>query len=135
MLLLALPKVTRELRFPFLFCLLLSGCVPASIPAAMIDNIGIDGYAFRQKEFEHLEQNIKVVLFSNEESLRQTADKVFGPNGKKIKAFAVWGKDNQCVLYIKDPDWQYEPEIIGHELAHCIWGKFHTKLKEENNDS
>ena len=25
----------------------------------------------------------------------------------------------------KGSEWQWEPELIGHEVAHCIWGRYH----------
>lgn len=31
----------------------------------------------------------------------------------------------KCTIFIKDPEWDYEPHMIGHEVAHCIWGEWH----------
>ena len=52
--------------------------------------------------------------------------KQFGPNWKTVSAFTKWNiKDAKCKIYIKDPAWKWEPELIGHEVAHCIWGRYH----------
>ena len=110
-----------------LISILLTGCVAGSIPAAMVPRIGIEGYWFHGKEFSNLDQNIRVVLFDNEAKFRAMAIKTFGyAQGRKIRGFAVWSEEG-CTIYIKDPEWVYEPEVLGHELAHCLWGKFHTE--------
>ena len=35
-------------------------------------------------------------------------------------------------MFIKDPEWQWEPELLGHEVAHCIWGRYHRGKKFSN---
>jgi len=111
-----------------LLTFLLTGCGHTAIPAALIDEVGIDGYRFLQKQFENLQVSVKVVPLQDEKTLRSIAGKVFGPNGKRIRAFTFWNeKEKSCTIYIKDPSWRYEPEAIGHELAHCVWGSFHKQ--------
>ena len=36
-------------------------------------------------------------------------------------------RGDECTVYIKDPDWIYEPEFIGHELLHCFYGNWHKR--------
>ena len=36
----------------------------------------------------------------------------------------------ECTIHMMDPAVNYEPEIYGHELTHCIRGQFH-----KNKDS
>ena len=36
-------------------------------------------------------------------------------------------KGDECTVWIKDPEWIYEPEFIGHELLHCFYGNWHKR--------
>ena len=87
-----------------------------------------DGYVFDRKEYEHTDVSIKFVLLKNEIE-RKNAFELFGKYSDRIAGYTVQSEDtNECTIYIKDTDWIYQPEIIGHEVAHCIWGKWHTNV-------
>lgn len=88
--------------------------------------VAVDGYRFLVKEQETLSPGVQFVLIRSEEDREETMRKVFGSRWKKIAGFTYWNEEKKtCRIYIPDPAWQYRPEIIGHEVAHCIWGKFH----------
>jgi hypothetical protein len=97
---------------------------------------GADNYHFGKKEFERTEITIKIVLLHDRDELITAAEEFgleavslnSGPFALKstVEAFSLIDKDeNKCTIYMKDPDWRYEPESYGHELAHCIWGRWH----------
>lgn len=93
------------------------------------NTIGTDGYRFFGKEYENVTPGVEFVLLQNEEERVAVKKKFFGPEWKKVSAFTEWNvKEGVCKIYIQDPDWQYKPELIGHEVAHCIWGRWHEQV-------
>lgn len=107
--------------------LFLSGCAqtlnstksPSRVTAA-------DNYRFLEKEYETLKPGVEFVLLRNQEEYKAVMKQQFGSDWKTISAFTFWDKQKAtCKIYIKDPAWEYTPELIGHEVAHCIWGRFH----------
>ena len=101
---------------------------------AMAGSRGADDYQFGEKEYEHTEITVKIVVMKNPVEFRKLAsahglrrETVTALKGKMIvEAFSVLHpKDQQCTVFIKDPDWEWQPEYIGHELAHCVWGRWH----------
>ena len=85
-----------------------------------------DGYRFLEKEYENLSPGVEFILLRNPQDQKETLTDVFGRKWKKIAGFTYWNEEKgTCRIIIKDPTWKYEPEIIGHEVAHCIWGRFH----------
>lgn len=93
--------------------------------------MGSDGYVFNRKEYENTTPGVKFVLLQNSSEMTEVKKKFFGPNWKQVSAFTEWNPDKgTCTIYIMDPNWQYKPELIGHEVAHCIWGRWHDKPSE-----
>ena len=98
-----------------------------------------DKYEFEQKEYTLLDQDIQFVLISNEQEFNNLAREIVGPefNADNLGAFSRLRLNRQdpnlagseCIVYIKDPDWVYEPEYIGHEIAHCLFGKWHPSQR------
>lgn len=85
-----------------------------------------DNYRFLQKEYENLTPGVQFILMKSEEESIKIKKDVFGRDWKKIAGFTYWnGEKGTCRIYIPDPAWKYTPELIGHEVAHCIWGRFH----------
>ena len=91
-----------------------------------------DDYVFEQKEFERTSIKLKVVVLPDSFTFRRIAkekgidpDNLRNSSPTKVEAFAILAPGNKCTLYVKDPEWKYEPEYIGHEIAHCIWGRWH----------
>lgn len=100
--------------------LILAGCEPAP-------KKGADDYLFESKEYEKTNLNIEFVILRNQSEFDQAA-KQYANGVQGLEAFGILiPSENRCILYIKDPEWQYVPEFIGHEVAHCIWGRWHDK--------
>lgn len=89
-----------------------------------------DGYYFEKREYQKEEISVSVVVAKDRfEWKAYVRDKVGAfAEPSKLGAFAALrAEDNECTIYIKDPDWVYEPEYIGHELAHCVFGDWHPR--------
>lgn len=111
-------------KFIIALCVLLTGCAVQETEPHRV--VAKDGYRFLIKEHENLEPGVQFILIRNEQDREETMKKVFGSRWKLIAGFTYWNEDKKtCRIVIPDPAWQYRPEIIGHEVAHCIWGKFH----------
>jgi len=86
---------------------------------------GPDGYAFESKEFERSEIDLSVVVIRDQAEFNRLK-RIHAPDVEGLQAFGFFSlSSNQCTIYIKDPTWRYEPEWIGHEVAHCVWGRWH----------
>lgn len=49
---------------------------------------------------------------------------------REVAAFAIYSvKEPKCTIYMLDARIRYEPEFIGHEFAHCVYGQWHVKQK------
>jgi len=71
---------------------------------------------------------VNIVTHKDIWSLRSAA--VFwAPNlePSQIRAFSFVQRNGTCVIHIIDPEVDYQPEIIGHEFAHCAYGSFHER--------
>lgn len=100
--------------------------------------VGADEYRFEKKEYEHTELTVKIVVARSREEfaklqaahgLRQETVTATG-NKYQTEAFSVLHpRDRECIIFIKDPEWNYQPEYIGHELAHCVWGRWHGDVQ------
>ena len=93
-----------------LLILLLSGCGSS------------DGYEFQTKEFERLEPSVSFVVHPSTEDLRRA-----GPSVGEDRELMAWAKikDGGCEVHIVDPQVSYRPEWVGHEVIHCIYGRWH----------
>lgn len=90
-----------------------------------------DGYRFQHAEFVHLEPEVTFVVHRNLDDLRRHAPSAANAQleGGRRALFA-WSvltgpTHNRCEVHIVDPTVSYEPEWIGHEVAHCIYGRWH----------
>ena len=111
-----------KLLIVFLATLLLFGCDNSS------PSKGKDRYWFETKEYEKTELDMSVKVYATKADLRLAAKTKGITNWEYIQAFGVLKPTiSQCTLHIVDPTDRYEPEYYGHELAHCIWGRFHEK--------
>ena len=85
-----------------------------------------DDYEFEGKEFEHTAIDLKVVVISTQEKFDELTNKLV-PGVGNLQAFSsINPTTNTCTVYVKDPTWEYSPEFIGHEIAHCVWGRWHN---------
>jgi hypothetical protein len=114
------------MKYLIVLVLLIGGCSntdPKLVTAS-------DGYRFLVKEYENLSPGVEFILLKNEDEKQTVFKQVFGKDWKKIAGFTYWNENKKtCRIVIPDPAWQYSPEIIGHEVAHCIWGKWHKGLE------
>jgi hypothetical protein len=71
---------------------------------------------------------VKIVEHPNIWSLRSAAI-FWAPslNAEVLAGFSYTQQNGTCVIHIIDPEVDYQPEIIGHEFAHCAYGSFHEK--------
>lgn len=93
--------------------------------------VGTDGYRFDRKEYENVTPGVEFVLLQNSKEMAQIRKEFFGADWARVSAFTQWNPEKGvCKIYIADPDWQYKPELIGHEVAHCIWGRWHVTTGE-----
>lgn len=86
-----------------------------------------DGYEFEEKQWQREEIALKVRFFPGKGELRQEAERLGVHGADHLNAFAVVGREESvCTVHLLDPELNpWEPGIIGHEVAHCIWGEFH----------
>lgn len=97
----------------------LSDPIPETFTAA-------DDYLFEGKEFEHTDFRLKVVVIPDQKKFDELRSKI-NPKGNDVQAFSTINTlTNTCTIYVKDPTWNYSPEKLGHELAHCVWGRWHN---------
>ena len=98
-----------------------------------------DEYYFEDKEYTLIEQDYIFVVVENKKKWNDLVKQYFGSEytGDQMGAFSRLRLNRQepnlagseCIVYIKDPTWQYEPEYIGHEIIHCLFGKWHPSQR------
>ena len=101
-----------------LAALALASCKPAAA----------DGYAFERAEFARDAIQLTIVRHATPAALRREADRlgVRVESDRKLAAFGMVGADKPtCTIHIVDPSVNYQPEWIGHEVTHCIAGRWH----------
>lgn len=108
------------------FLLMTGGC-----ESKKTGNMGRDGYRFESAEKVITDPQIHVVLVNSPDEMFQlyydkTGKKM--PDNVRLSAFAILYPTHPevCTLYMLDPrTTKYEPEFIGHEFAHCVFGQWH----------
>lgn len=98
-------------------------------PHETIDKMpGADGYAFTTPaKFDNKNLKTTIVQYDTLDQLRKIYKEHPLSDEEKannIMAFTEEGS-NECTVHIISPFISYEPEYIGHELLHCIYGNFH----------
>jgi hypothetical protein len=81
-----------------------------------------DGYSFAQKETDYKTITVHIVTYSSDEELQKAAK----ARGVTTEVNA-WGtlRGNECTIHVRDPATVYQPQFIGHEISHCVWGRWH----------
>ncbi len=84
-----------------------------------------DGHQFGAKEFDRTRPNITIVTHPTLTDLRRAAPKGTVDAGKVD--MMAWGiiRPDGCEIHVVDPAVSYQPQWIGHEVAHCAWGRWH----------
>lgn len=125
--------------------LLILGCVFLTMGMNYTtQRVAKDNYYFERKEYEFLTFEVEVVILKDKDEFRKVAREFF-PSASVRNNVEAWSKltrmtdddgnvtsVEKCTIYIPDPMWKYEPEHIGHEMAHCMWGKWHP-IQNKNN--
>ena len=93
---------------------------------------GKDGYYFEKETFTRTEFPVEVVLVKDAAAITAEIKKRNNIQGtvepKNVAAFSVVRlNDPKCTIYMIDPKNKYEPEFIGHEFVHCIYGVWHSE--------
>jgi hypothetical protein len=93
---------------------------------------GKDGYYFEKESFTRTEFPVEVVLVKDAAAITAEIKKRNNIQGtvepKNVAAFSVIRlNDPKCTIYMIDPKNKYEPEFIGHEFVHCIYGVWHSE--------
>jgi hypothetical protein len=93
---------------------------------------GKDGYFFKSEEYSKSEILVKIVYFESQKSLNKYYNEMNGIQKAKTStapkgAFAIIQKNSkECTIYMVKPSSKYyKPELLGHELTHCLMGEFH----------
>ena len=95
---------------------------------------GADGYRFSTKSIERKEVRIKIVTYKTSEALEKALKSHLGNDPKysaikasRVEAFSILElpEYNVCTIHMIDPEVSYEPEYVGHEMLHCIYGQWH----------
>ncbi len=86
---------------------------------------GNDGYRFERKEFERSQPAITIVKHRSLADLRAAAPAAAkADENRDLMAWSIIRRDG-CEVHIVDPAKEWRPEWIGHEVAHCAWGRWH----------
>jgi len=108
-------------------CLILASCDNAP------SKKGADGYYFEKETFTRTEIPVEVKLMQSEKEMiaeyrKRTNDTNAKVDAKSLAAFAIIRpNDNKCTIYMLDPKVKYQPEYVGHEFVHCIYGEWHKE--------
>lgn len=97
-----------------------------STPAICGNLLGADGYSFGSKEFTRSTVEVTFVTFKSKwDMIKYTREHgIYMPND--VQSVSTISKsDNKCTIYTVDPASRYIPEQYGHELTHCIYGRWH----------
>jgi hypothetical protein len=91
-------------------------------------NTGKDQYEFQRKEVFNSHLNINIVEHPTLKDLQAAgnARKATTTDTVLVQAWSVIDNKGNCTIHIVDPQVKYAPEFIGHELVHCIYGRFHS---------
>lgn len=95
---------------------------------------GQDGFKFTNKEFTMNDVNVKIVTYTSQEELEAVAYRHKIKNTGATVAFTDLHPPlyNSCTIHMIDPAIKYQPEILGHEFMHCVYGKWHSQSTGHN---
>lgn len=110
--------------------LFLSSLLLVSCNQQTSSTVGADGYSFGTKQYEKTQVQVNVVTYESRADLLKVA-RSRGINSDSLVAFTILRPPfDTCTIHMVDPSVLYEPEFVGHEFLHCVYGQWHT-----DNDS
>ena len=92
-------------------------------------NMGADGYQFGTKQYERQSVQVNVVVYKTSADFKRVL-KLRNLSENTVAFTTVAPPFDSCTINMIDPSVKYEPEYVGHEFLHCVYGQWHT-----NNDS
>lgn len=88
-----------------------------------------DGYTFEKKEYVNATPIISIVTHDSQADLLAAAPPATRREAqaanREIQAWSLITSNN-CEIHIVDPEVKYDPIWIGHELTHCVYGRWHS---------
>jgi hypothetical protein len=108
------------LKYIFILAMLLLAVEPSH------SQVASDGYKFFGNP-PLLRQEFSTVVIEHESRNELVeAGREAGLNFIEVHAFSTFNvQTNVCTIHIIKPSVRYLPEHIGHELVHCLYGKWH----------
>lgn len=93
------------------------------------DPIGTDGYYFGEPQYENSNVSVSIVTYTEKSFAEEVKQRGLPP---EVKAFSELFSNAQdkCKIHIVNPAIKYEPEVVGHEFLHCVYGQWHTNNEE-----
>ncbi len=90
---------------------------------------GADKYMFGKAEWYRPDTQIEFVTHPSLADLRRATP----ADIHELPDIMAWSVISQgkCIVHILDPQISYKPEWIGHEIAHCIYGRWHDAPKTD----
>lgn len=97
---------------------------------SILEFITVDDHIFDQPENINSNLKVTVKLYRDKKGLQKEYRK--NPFNRldhnTINAFtSLDKKNNKCTIHVLSPATNYEPQYLGHELFHCIYGRWHSK--------
>lgn len=92
-------------------------------------NFASDGYIFENKEYENTSITVHIKTYKNRNQFDRAANKHIRGNVKvdMFSVIRIEDTHHSCTIHMIEPIVEYAPEFMGHELAHCVWGRFHQR--------
>tara|TARA_R110000868_G_scaffold92872_3_gene257510 strand:- start:3886 stop:4215 length:330 start_codon:yes stop_codon:yes gene_type:complete len=90
---------------------------------------GADGYRFGEAEYRRPTVQLSIVEHRSLSELQGAASAAGADvsEGRSLRAFGVISGDRaSCTIHVVAPDVDYQPEWLGHEVAHCLYGRWHS---------
>lgn len=95
---------------------------------AACERTAADDHRFVRKEIDNRVVTVTIVPHATVQDLRAAAaaSNATIERGREVMAWsAVYPQSRRCEVHVVDPAVSYQPEWIGHELAHCAYGRWH----------
>lgn len=109
--------------------LLLFGLATAMMQISACKPAAGDDVDFVGREFDRSEVRVHVVTHKTLEDLRRAAEKsrAVVAQDRNLMAFGiVRGSDQPCEVHVLEPEKDAATRLwLGHEVAHCLWGRWH----------
>lgn len=86
---------------------------------------GADGYKFGSVQYERSSVQVNVVTYSNQNDFDYKLKQMKLPE-TTVAFSTIRPPYDVCTIHMIDPRFRYQPEYVGHEFLHCVYGQWHT---------